>query len=341
MAFFELSENSSLEIAFQLFQHKLDKRLDLICEKLDTLTPAAYPGAHSQLQEIHKAPETGVLHKTDDIKRLISPGADSIPVNGEPVAVVLTATESSDPLRQSKRCENLAKKTTLRARECFVHFVMPTELSSLSSTRRLAGFSDIACLVHDTGTWSWHPDSGKRAVLDILGLVMLAYDAFTVPYILAWDVRMVGSWLIGLWITRIFWTIDIPITMITAYRKADQTVESRFKMIVWKYLRRWFLIDVVIVAVDWLPVGPGYRALRGLRALRAVRVLRNVNRWEHLYARLMLRFSSKELRLLLGICSLLFAIVWISHLFGYHLRRIPSPAILSARRDKSRCSTTS
>merc|ERR1712048_1254716 len=100
------------------------------------------------------------------------------------------------------------------------------------------------------------------------------YDAFSVPYILAWDVEMHGVWLVGMWATRIFWTLDLPLNFVTGYWTRFETIETRLLRIWAHYLRGWFVPDLIIVACDWLPLGTSARVLRSIRIMRAARLIR-------------------------------------------------------------------
>mmetsp|Transcript_54956 Transcript_54956/g.128519 ORF Transcript_54956/g.128519 Transcript_54956/m.128519 type:complete len:984 (+) Transcript_54956:124-3075(+) len=157
-----------------------------------------------------------------------------------------------------------------------------------------------------TATLSWRrryckvptmpPSSPPRLAWDILSLLILGFDAIFIP------LGAFGlpdyDFIVGMmWVTSIFWTLDIGATIVTGFHH-DGRVELSFKRIFYNYLRTWFIFDFFIIACDWLVlisreqsvdvlgiirVGKSFRLTRVLRAMRLLRILRILRTVETLW----------------------------------------------------------
>jgi len=89
------------------------------------------------------------------------------------------------------------------------------------------------------------------------------------------------------WLTRCFWTLDIPLSFFTGYMVTNGSIELRFSAIAFRYVKSWLALDVIVVSADWLEfiletfsgasalrLGRTVRAMRMLRMLRLLRLLR-------------------------------------------------------------------
>merc|ERR1719271_102767 len=54
------------------------------------------------------------------------------------------------------------------------------------------------------------------------------------------------------WLTRLFWTFDMGMSMRTAVILNDGSVNFEWGYIMQRYLRTWFVLDVFIVGTDWI-----------------------------------------------------------------------------------------
>ncbi|CAK9078837.1 Potassium/sodium hyperpolarization-activated cyclic nucleotide-gated channel 2 [Durusdinium trenchii] len=137
----------------------------------------------------------------------------------------------------------------------------------------------------------WHPSGYFRLMWDGFSVLITLLDAFTMPVSLAWEADVGspdGRWPSGdsgadtlyaiFWTTFFFWSIDIPITCNTAVYINGEIKKNRC-MVLWTYLRTWFLFDASLVTLDILTLvalspDSEMRFLRQFRILRALRLLR-------------------------------------------------------------------
>lgn len=130
------------------------------------------------------------------------------------------------------------------------------------------------------------PNAPFRNILDILVMVCLFYTMIFVPVEFAFVKKPShSSFVIGVIIDFIF-AIDIVTTFLTGYieNDADGSVTTSFRLIAKRYMRSWFLIDVVatIPFYLFLPQSAGrvtstlklYRLVRLLKMLRVMQVLK-------------------------------------------------------------------
>ena len=143
---------------------------------------------------------------------------------------------------------------------------------------------------------------------DLVCTSLLLVMCFYVPYRLAFLSQRVLSWPADAWllVIDIVYLLDIGVTLSTAYYDYLGNLETRRMPIVWRYLRGWFVLDLVACfPSDWLyllscnlgrqpPKGDLLLALRGLRLLRSLRLIshqRVFTYLSHLFARLRVRTS--------------------------------------------------
>lgn len=129
-----------------------------------------------------------------------------------------------------------------------------------------------------------HPSSAQRFSWDVLSVMLILYDTVTLPMMLAFQDGDT-DWSRGVfWFALFFWTTDMPLSFITGYF-TDGTEEVELPLIIKRYLRTWFLFDILLVGSDWFGVIVGDRhkgfalvrvgkTLRILRTLRSLRLLR-------------------------------------------------------------------
>jgi hypothetical protein len=132
------------------------------------------------------------------------------------------------------------------------------------------------------------PESRRCIVWDMIRLAALSYDVLMMPMLAFISDDEPRGKLIADMVTTVFWTADIPVNFFTAFH-ADGLLEMRPRQIARHYLRRWFLVDFPLVALDWLAIillakagdvvniartSKVLRICRALRVLRMVRVFR-------------------------------------------------------------------
>jgi len=169
------------------------------------------------------------------------------------------------------------------------------------------------------------PSSPRRSCWDIISLVLVIWDLFMIPMgLFALPETMFLT--VADWITRIFWTMDMPLSFISGYVTHSGSIEMRPSRIIRKYLRTWFCLDLVVVGVDWLEVlmsafveGLGFARLgkvsRAFRVVRMVRLLRLARMTEVLNL-LIERINSEKVVIILDIMKLLILMIGGGHLMA-------------------------
>merc|ERR1719491_820222 len=79
------------------------------------------------------------------------------------------------------------------------------------------------------------------------------------------------------WVTLIYWTLDLPITLLTGFFEHDGTLVMDFRRIVKAYMHGFFGLDFTIIAADWVSIAieeAGSSAPPFLSNLAVLRVLR-------------------------------------------------------------------
>jgi len=98
---------------------------------------------------------------------------------------------------------------------------------------------------------SLHPESCTTMLLDMVSVVMLAYDLLVLPIVLAWEVPSEGVVWYGGLTTVFFWTLDMFLGFLKAYEDEDKClVYGRAAML--HYLRTWFALDAAVLCCDWV-----------------------------------------------------------------------------------------
>lgn len=94
-----------------------------------------------------------------------------------------------------------------------------------------------------------HPSSCARVVLDILSLVVLAYEVTTIPYFVAFEVPQAGSVLVLSCLSVAFWTFDIMLQFRTGFYDGGM-LDMNPASIARKYTRGFFTVDITVLIVD-------------------------------------------------------------------------------------------
>lgn len=133
------------------------------------------------------------------------------------------------------------------------------------------------------------PDSVTRIIWDSLSMILVLYDVIVLPLHfleLPEDDPFLSTMA---WITRLFWTLDMFVSICSGYIQNNGDMVLRPKLIVLHYLKTWFLLDIFVVTIDWVELWGGsssasstsdaararfIRGSRGFRALRMLRLLR-------------------------------------------------------------------
>lgn len=133
------------------------------------------------------------------------------------------------------------------------------------------------------------PSSPRQIFWDILSVLFMFIDLMMVP-MQAFPMPKTDVTDAIDWATVIFWTLDIPNNFFTGFHRKG-VFEMRPWVIALRYMRKLFIIDLLIVVVDWVVilndhnrksfgfvrVVKSYRAARALRMVRVVRVAKMLN----------------------------------------------------------------
>eukprot|EP00930_Biecheleria_cincta_P054894 TRINITY_DN41281_c0_g1_i1.p1 TRINITY_DN41281_c0_g1~~TRINITY_DN41281_c0_g1_i1.p1 ORF type:complete len:838 (+),score=125.47 TRINITY_DN41281_c0_g1_i1:317-2515(+) len=128
-----------------------------------------------------------------------------------------------------------------------------------------------------------HPYSRARILWDALSSVAVLADIVLLPISLCistilWSPEIDHSVCFA---TSVFWTVDMMMSFFTGYSEGG-VVEQDLKKGALKYVRSWFVYDLVILLVEWTTfffdatrlLAHGQQALRSNRVLRFLRVIR-------------------------------------------------------------------
>jgi hypothetical protein len=128
-----------------------------------------------------------------------------------------------------------------------------------------------------------HPNCVTRGVWEVFSLFLVVYDIVWIPLQLMEPEDNVVTVMME-WTTRLYWTADIGASCITGFVTTDGFIELRPRRIVFRYIKTWFGLDLMVVGIDWIEIlwsaaqGAGYarigRAARAFRIIRMVRLLR-------------------------------------------------------------------
>lgn len=170
-----------------------------------------------------------------------------------------------------------------------------------------------------------HPYDPKRSIWDFSSLFLVLWDMVMIPLGL-FELPETTFLVFMAWMTRLFWSMDMPISFVSGYVTADGNIELRFSRISRKYMRTWFALDVLVVGVDWLELflstagdALGFarfgKASRVFRILRMVRLLR-LARMTEVVALLTERTNSERMVIVIDIVKLMTIMVATGHLIA-------------------------
>jgi len=179
-----------------------------------------------------------------------------------------------------------------------------------------------------------HPSSPNRLIWVSLGVLMVTYDLIMLPmgaFDLPFDVQMVMD--VFTYVISSFWTADIILNFFTGFHIKGGSLEMRSRKTAWHYLHTWFIVDIVLVMIDWVVIavdafilngdgggrsGAGsarlVKSVRAMRILRSIRLLR-VAKLPSVFKDLTISMGRSEYAgLVFGIIKHLSSILIINHL---------------------------
>jgi len=168
-----------------------------------------------------------------------------------------------------------------------------------------------------------HPYNPRKGTWDIISLILVVYDVFYIP--LGFFPIDPNGWFLQFmkWLTRFFWSIDFPASFFCGFVTADGSIELRPWRIAKRYLKSWFVLDVLVVCVDWLEFvlsegGSAFglarfsKVSRVLRILRMVRLLR-LARMREVLDGLIEKMNSEKLVIVIDIVKLMAYMLGTGH----------------------------
>jgi len=139
----------------------------------------------------------------------------------------------------------------------------------------------VNLFAHDHHWYIMSPFSTGRVAWDVFGMFLLFYDIVMVP-MNAFQPKETVFMKFMDWLTLLFWTADMVASALTGYTLNGIAVMDPRQIWV-KYLKGWFVLDLIIVGPDWVftlmglgsdEAAEGSETARLLRSFRMVRVLR-------------------------------------------------------------------
>jgi len=166
------------------------------------------------------------------------------------------------------------------------------------------------------------PHSLWRLLWNGLSVGFIGYDAFATPLeVVNFPQPMFMFWMT--WISRIFWSCDVPLTFLCGIVDKGGDTVRRPKAIAWAYISSWFFLDLAIVGFDWgalifsghksaSQMAKQVRLLRMLRMLRMLRITRMMKFLEQAFENL----QSERLNIAGNIGKCLCCILWPIHMIA-------------------------
>jgi hypothetical protein len=160
------------------------------------------------------------------------------------------------------------------------------------------------------------PKALKRVLWDVLGAMTILYDLVVVP-MQFFNLQPSLFTTVMSWNTRLYWTFDIPVTMLSGYMNREGDYEMLFTRIFWHYLKTWLFFDTFLVCSDWGSALTGSTA-RGLGLLRILRMTRLIRlaRIPALLATVFEQINSESISIFANIAGALFAVMGLVHVIA-------------------------
>lgn len=161
-----------------------------------------------------------------------------------------------------------------------------------------------------------NPHSTGRLIWDIFGLLLVLYDIVMIPLV-QMVLQHVNQFIFIMYlVANSFWTSDIVLTFLTSANQ-DGELTTNLCEIAQKYVKSWFLMDVLMVLPEWVCLAldssrSGFALMRILKSFRAIRLLRMV-KMESILQRQLARVNSEGLLHAVHLVQLIFAFLVLNH----------------------------
>mmetsp|Transcript_73147 Transcript_73147/g.169636 ORF Transcript_73147/g.169636 Transcript_73147/m.169636 type:complete len:713 (+) Transcript_73147:91-2229(+) len=128
-----------------------------------------------------------------------------------------------------------------------------------------------------------NPDSNRRLMWEIAGIMLLVYDIVFIPLLQAFPIEEYPFFEAMNLLTFSYWSLDMAANFRLAFHARDGTLVVKTRKIARRYLRSWFPFDFVVIIVDLftifqvgssdvMKIGTLFRTLRFLRFIRLLRL---------------------------------------------------------------------
>jgi len=141
------------------------------------------------------------------------------------------------------------------------------------------------------------PSSLRKISWDIISFFLMGYDVLMIP-MAPFDIPQIAVMKTLNWCVTCFWTLDILLTFFVGVSNGG-ILEFRPWKVAKRYLKTWFLPDLLVVSIDWfvmllgqetaegsaigiMRIGKSVRILRILRLFRLLRILKVLSTLEEL-----------------------------------------------------------
>mmetsp|Transcript_33910 Transcript_33910/g.75493 ORF Transcript_33910/g.75493 Transcript_33910/m.75493 type:complete len:970 (-) Transcript_33910:132-3041(-) len=165
------------------------------------------------------------------------------------------------------------------------------------------------------------PSSPFYISFQLMSLIVLLWDAITIPFSLAWSLNSTDLLNAGGWFSTVFWTTDVCMSFLVGFYHDGEVILS-FTSIAANYFRGWFLLDIILVLIDWMSVGLGdesgktvklFRILKLARFLRILSILRLARLWR-VVEEMLINLLSENNRVLIQITWMCSMVLLLNHM---------------------------
>eukprot|EP00927_Polykrikos_kofoidii_P034818 TRINITY_DN2944_c0_g1_i9.p1 TRINITY_DN2944_c0_g1~~TRINITY_DN2944_c0_g1_i9.p1 ORF type:complete len:849 (-),score=104.23 TRINITY_DN2944_c0_g1_i9:351-2582(-) len=147
---------------------------------------------------------------------------------------------------------------------------------SLSCTTFLDTTTTTCSSTATTSRRALDPQSRGKLVWDFLAAIVLLYDCVAIP-LQAFDLPANHVTSFIEFFVVFYWTMDLGMSGITG-KYINGKIEMRLRVVLERYLRTWFLFDVLVLIPEWVLIvigsGDGSSPLSLARALKSTRLSR-------------------------------------------------------------------
>jgi len=169
------------------------------------------------------------------------------------------------------------------------------------------------------------PSSPCRLVWDFTGAGLIFFDLVGIPMLVFDPPRNLFATCMD-WFTLVFWTLNMPLTLLVGFVKDGQTIVHPMKILA-NYIKTWLLIDLLVVVPDWTftlaslgsdeksGAAGSVKLLRILRLVRMVRLLRLL-KLRKILDTVNEMIDSEYLSICVSILKMILLVVMINHYIG-------------------------